>query len=99
MTRSARELGARAGDAELTKRDTTNSRALRDATVAALRSAGATLSAPSRSALANHLRLAPDLAELPQHVVAHGLAPFSDATRAVVPATRARPRLLVPGRV
>jgi GT2 family glycosyltransferase/glycosyltransferase involved in cell wall biosynthesis len=98
-----RDLAALGSDTEFPNRDPKHWRALRDATVAALRSAGATLIAPSRSALANHLRLAPELAELPQHVIAHGLAPWPDDALAVAAnkATTAprRPRLLIPGRV
>ena len=48
----ARDLAALGDDAEFPNRDPQHWRALRDATVAALRSAGATLIAPSRSALA-----------------------------------------------
>src|SRR5207342_2668062 len=68
-----RDLAALGNDAEFANRDAKHWRTLRDATVAAMRTAGATLIAPSRSALANHLRLAPELGELPQHVIAHGL--------------------------
>lgn len=95
----AQDLAALGSDAEFANRDPKHWRTLRDATVAALRSAGATLIAPSRSALANHLRLAPELAELPQHIVAHGLAPWPGALPASASASRERPRLLVPGRV
>jgi GT2 family glycosyltransferase len=96
----ARDLAALGDDAEFPNRDPKHWRALRDATVAALRTAGATLIAPSRSALVNHLRLAPELAELPQHVIAHGLAPWPKEMRAPAEtSTRVRPRLLVPGRV
>ncbi len=76
----AQDLAALGADAEFANRDPKHWRALRDATVATLRSAGATMVAPSRSALANHLRLAPELAELPQHVIAHGLAPWRAST-------------------
>ena len=96
----ARDLGALGDDAEFTNRDPKHWRALRDATVSALRTAGATLIAPSRSALANHLRLAPELVELPPHVVAHGLAPWpKDIPASAKAPAHARPRLLVPGRV
>ncbi len=95
----AQDLAALGADAEFPNRDPKHWRTLRDATVSTMRNAGTTLIAPSRSALANHLRLAPELGELPQHIVAHGLAAFPDATRATIPAARARPRLLVPGRV
>jgi GT2 family glycosyltransferase len=96
----AQDLAALGSDAEFPNRDPKHWRALREATVAALRGAGATLIAPSRSALANHLRLAPELGELPQHVIAHGLAPWPDGARTAPPAApRRRARLLVPGRV
>jgi GT2 family glycosyltransferase/glycosyltransferase involved in cell wall biosynthesis len=96
----ARDLAAAGDDAEFANRDPKHWRAIRDATVAALRAAGATLIAPSRSALANHLRLAPELGELPQHVIAHGLAPWpDDAPRASAPPERGRARLLITGRV
>ncbi|HEV7490214.1 MAG TPA: glycosyltransferase [Rhodanobacteraceae bacterium] len=99
-TQRARDLAAFGDDAEFPNRDPKHWRTLRDATVSALRAAGATLIAPSRSALSNELRLAPELAELPKHVIAHGLAPWPEnaPTPAQVPA-RKRPRLLVPGRV
>ncbi len=81
-------------------RDAAAWKALRDATVAALLEARATLVAPSRSALADDLRLAPELGALPAHVIAHGLAPWpADAPRAPLPPARARLRLVVPGRV
>jgi GT2 family glycosyltransferase/glycosyltransferase involved in cell wall biosynthesis len=104
----ARDLAAQGDDAEFPNRDTAHWRALRDAMSRALRNADATMIAPSRSALANHLRLAPELAELPQHVIAHGFAPwpegFSPLPLARQGRVRAlfaqhRPRLLVPGRV
>ncbi|MET0229481.1 MAG: glycosyltransferase, partial [Rhodanobacteraceae bacterium] len=99
-TQRARDLAAGGADAEFANRDPKHWRTIRDATVAALRDARATLIAPSRSALANHLRLAPELGELPQHVIAHGLAPWpDDAPRASAPPPRARARLLVIGRV
>lgn len=78
---------------------------LRDAYVAALRSASARFVAPSATALANVLRLAPELRDLPARVIAHGTAPFADvATLRNVVTPRGTPehrrlRLLVPGRV
>ncbi|HET7925690.1 MAG TPA: glycosyltransferase, partial [Rhodanobacteraceae bacterium] len=101
----AQDLAALGSDAEFSNRDPKHWRTLRDATVTALRSAGATLIAPSRSALANHLRLAPELGELPQHVIAHGLAPWlsplplAGEGRVRALSAQSRPRLLVPGRV
>ena len=96
----ARDLDAQRDDAEFSNRDPKHWRALRDATVAALRAAGTTQIAPSRSALANHLRLAPELAELSQHVIAHGLAPWPrNAPTSPAPPRERKPRLLIPGRV
>ena len=86
----ARDLATQGDDAEFANRDPKHWRLLRDATVSALRNAGATLIAPSRSALANHLRLAPELGELPQHVIAHGLAPWPET------AVREREHVSVP---
>ncbi|MEO6689694.1 MAG: glycosyltransferase, partial [Dokdonella sp.] len=96
----AADLAATGDDREFANRDPAHWHRLRDETVAALRVAKATLIAPSRSALANHLRLAPQLRELPQHVIAHGLAAWPNAAaRPPVSSARARPRLLVPGRI
>ena len=95
----ARDLAAQGSDAEFANRNPKHWRALRDATVAALRTAGASLVAPSRSALDNHLRLAPELGELASHVVAHGLAPWPKPAQFMPPPRRERPRLLIPGRV
>jgi GT2 family glycosyltransferase/glycosyltransferase involved in cell wall biosynthesis len=96
----AADLAATGDDREFVNRDPVHWQRLRDETVDALRNARATLIAPSRSALANHLRLAPELRQLPQHVVAHGLAPWPAGSTHVAPApARARPRLLLPGRI
>lgn len=74
-------------------------RRLRDAYIAALHGASARLVAPSRTALANVLRLAPELRDLPARVIAHGTAPFADAALQPPPRRRGALRLLVPGRV
>ncbi|HEY0181021.1 MAG TPA: glycosyltransferase [Dokdonella sp.] len=96
----AADLRASGGDAEFAERDVRHWRRLRDDTVAALRAARATLLAPTRSALANHLRLAPELVALRSAVVPHGFAAWpADAPRAAAPPARERLRLLVPGRV
>ncbi len=85
---------------EFANADPRHWRHLHDATVAALQEAHATLVAPSRSALANHLRLAPALATLPNRVIAHALAPWPDGTQALpAPPRRERLRLVVPGRI
>ncbi|MEO7323764.1 MAG: glycosyltransferase [Dokdonella sp.] len=94
------DLAATGEDREFANRDPAHWQRLHDETVTALRSANATLIAPSRSALANHLRLAPHLRELPQHVIAHGLAAWPAGTAHVgTSSAHARPRLLVPGRI
>ncbi|MBL8296845.1 MAG: glycosyltransferase [Rhodanobacteraceae bacterium] len=72
---------------------------LRDAYVTALCSASARLVAPSRTALANVLRLAPELHGLPARVIAHGTAPFAEAAPLKPAQRREGLRLLVPGRV
>lgn len=96
----ARDLANAGDDAEFANRDPQHWRRLRDATVAALRTAQATLIAPSRSALANQLRLAPELGELAAHVIAHGLAAWpADAPHVPAPPARERLRLVVPGRI
>ncbi|GMU43641.1 MAG: hypothetical protein AMXMBFR25_16270 [Lysobacterales bacterium] len=71
-------------------------------TVQALVEARAELIAPSRCALANLVRVAPELAELPQHCIAHGSAGWGAAEAEL----RAQPldfggrlRLLVLGRI
>ena len=94
----ARDLAG--ADAEFANRDPHHWSTLRDETVGALRAAQATLIAPSRSALANQLRLAPELCDLRTHVVAHGLAPWPAAAPTVIPrSSRDRLRLIVPGRI
>lgn len=75
-------------------------RALRDGTVSALLAAKARVIAPSRSALANDLRLAPELASLSSTVIAHGLDAWpANAARAAAPIAREKLRLVIPGRV
>ncbi len=96
----AGDLAALGADAEFANRDPAHWLRLREATVAALLAARATLVAPSRAALASHLRLAPELAALPASVIGHGLAPWPAGSPAVpAPPARARLRLVVPGRV
>jgi GT2 family glycosyltransferase/glycosyltransferase involved in cell wall biosynthesis len=97
----AKDLGAHGDDAEFANRQPAHWQRLRDATVAAMREANATLISPSRSALVNHLRLAPELSSLPQHVIAHGLAawPKRDPIEPSANVARKKPRLIVPGRV
>lgn len=96
----ARDLAGADDGREFANRDPQHWRRLRDATVTALRAAQAILVAPSRSALANQLRLAPELGELTSHVIAHGLAPWpADAPQTPAPPARERLRLVVPGRI
>jgi GT2 family glycosyltransferase/glycosyltransferase involved in cell wall biosynthesis len=74
--------------------------ALRDAYVAALCSARAALIAPTRAVLSNVVRLAPALAELPQHCIAHGVPPWPAPLPQPAPrAQRDTLRVLVPGRI
>ncbi len=73
---------------------------------AALLAANVTLIAPSQSALGNFTRLAPALAQLPAHVIGHGLAPWprlfatplADAKKRSA-RTDAKLSVLVPGRI
>jgi len=97
-TQRAADLAAADREFEFAHRDPAYWQQLRDACVAALQAAPARLVAPSRTALANLLRLAPELAALPTRVIAHGIVPLA----AVEPQERrdgARLRLVVPGRV
>ncbi|HZW72417.1 MAG TPA: glycosyltransferase, partial [Caldimonas sp.] len=90
----------RGKDFEFAERDPSFWTLLRSACVAALVAADAQLVAPSRTMLANLLRLEPKLAALPQTVIAHGLAPWPEPVTPVPsPPRRARLRLVVPGRV
>ena len=100
------DLRALGSDSEFAERDPAHWAALRDAYVSAACDAKATLVAPSRSALANVLRLAPEWRALPQQVIAHGLAAWPGAPANAPPARGASPkressrlRLIVPGRV
>ena len=85
---------------EFINRDPQHWKELRDGFVAAVLESGATLVAPSRSALANELRLAPEFATLDSHVIAHGVAAWSSGTTALpAPPKRERLRLVVVGRL
>ncbi|MGA8277850.1 MAG: glycosyltransferase [Rhodanobacteraceae bacterium] len=95
----ARDLAGVGADREFAESDPQYWKRLRDSTVADLCNARAVLLAPSRSALANDLRLAPELRDLPQHVIAHGFAWPQTAPRAPLPPTRERLRLVLPGRI
>lgn len=95
----AADLAAMDAGAEFAERDPACWRQLRDAFVATLRATNATLVAPSRSALANHLRLAPELAALDADVIAHGLAAWPRQATLPAPPARERLRLVVTGRI
>ena len=96
----AADLAAQGEDGEFANRDPAHWRRLRDAFVTAALEAPAMLVAPSRSALANHVRLAPELGALPSQVIAHGLAAWPDGhPRIDAPPARDRLRLVMTGRV
>lgn len=61
--------------------------------------AGARLVSPSHAARDNLGRIEPRLAALEWHVIPHGLAPFGTPIADATPPPRARPVLLVPGRI
>ena len=85
---------------EFVDRDPQHWQALRDAFVAAAIESKAILVAPSRSALANELNLAPEFAALDNHVIAHGLAAWPEGTKTLpTPPKRDRLRLVVVGRL
>lgn len=94
------DLAAAGTDGVFAPRDAERWKMLREASVAAWIAAGATLVAPSRAALDNERRLAPELHALRASVIPHGVADWPlDAPRAATPPTRALLRLVVPGRV
>ncbi len=96
----ARDLAAPAHAAVFTAHPPAYWKTLRDACVEALRTARATLVAPSRSALADDLVLAGELAALDHAIVPHGLADWPHAAGPLpAPPARERLRLVVPGRV
>lgn len=85
---------------EFARREPQHWQRLRDAYVQAALAASVRIVAPSRTALANFLRLAPELKDRPARVVAHGTAPFAmDVEIASTQSPREALRLLVPGRV
>ena len=96
----ARDLRDGDDEAMFANRDPAHWQALRDAFVADLLAARASLLAPSHSALANQLRLAPELAALRHEVIGHGLALWPDETRhSSAPPARDKLRLVMIGRV
>ncbi|WP_313916873.1 glycosyltransferase [Tahibacter sp.] len=98
-TQRATDLAAADVDFEFASREPAYWQQLRDAYVDALRTASASLFAPSRTALANVLRLAPELGALRARVITHGIAPFPATPAAAPMRTSATLRLVVPGRV
>lgn len=85
---------------EFIERDPQHWKNVRDTFVAAVLASKATLIAPSRSALENELRLAPEFAALDRHVIAHGLAAWPKNTKMLpAPPQRERLRLVVVGRL
>ncbi|HET6631372.1 MAG TPA: glycosyltransferase [Rhodanobacteraceae bacterium] len=91
---------AEAGDEfEFAERSPGFWRSLREAFVQAALASHATLVAPTASAMAAELRLAPALRDLPRNIVPHGLAPWPPHDPLPPPPARSRLRLLVPGRI
>ncbi len=72
---------------------------LRAAYVDALRGARPTLVAPLPGVRDNACRIEPALRDLSWRIVPHGLRPFPESRPAPSPPARARPRVLVPGRI
>ena len=96
----AADLAALGPDREFTNTDPAHWKTIRDAAVSKLLAAGAQLVAPSRSALANELRLAPELSALRSAVIPHGLAGWpAGSPRSSDPPPRDRLRIVIPGRV
>jgi len=94
------DLAGAGNDFEFAERDAVFWNTLRGAYVDAAIAAGVVLIAPSRSTLANLLRLEPRFAALPQAVIPHGLAPWpAGTTQLPSPPRRERLRLVIPGRV
>ena len=95
----AASLASVGQDFEFAHRQPAHWLAVRRAYVEAVLAAKANLVAPSASAMAAQLRLAPKLESLPRQVIPHGLAAWPEATPLAAPPVRQRLRLLVPGRV
>ena len=97
----AADMRSAGADFEFSDRDPGYWRSLREAYVSAALAAKAHLVAPSRSALANLLRIEPRFTALASTVIAHGLAPWPATAPVPAPAPppRERLRLVVLGRV
>ena len=94
------DLATQDADREFTNTDPKHWKALRDAAISAMIDSPTQLIAPSRSALANDLRLAPELRVLTSTIIAHGLSTWpGEVARASTPPSRPRLRLVFPGRV
>lgn len=100
-TRLRADLARAGADFEFAERDADYWIALADAFAQTAVQAHATLIAPSRAAMKQFTRLQPRLSALPQHIIAHGIAPWPTSVRLPLPAPppRDRLRLVVLGRV
>jgi O-antigen biosynthesis protein len=94
------DLSKASSEFEFADRSPAHWATLRTAYVQAVVDAAASVVAPSPSMLANLLRIEPAFAALPHRVIAHGLAPWTNAADLPSdPPRRERLRLVVPGRV
>ncbi len=94
------DLAAQGADREFANPDPAHWKSLRDATITAMIDSRTQLVAPSRSALDNDLRLAPELRVLASAIIPHGLSAWpGEPARASKPPSRPRLRLVFPGRV
>ncbi|MEO7916744.1 MAG: glycosyltransferase, partial [Dokdonella sp.] len=85
---------------EFVSRDPAHWQRLRDAYVEAVVGAKPVMVAPSRSALTNQMKLAPEFGVLDGRVIAHGLAPWPKSAKPIASAPqRERLRLVVVGRL
>jgi GT2 family glycosyltransferase len=86
-------------DSPFAERDPAAWLALRERWLDALAAAHATLVFPGEALRASLLRIEPRLAALGWRVIPHGLPPFAAPVRDSAPPARARPRVLVLGRL
>ncbi|HSM99493.1 MAG TPA: glycosyltransferase, partial [Rudaea sp.] len=95
------DLAAADAGFEFAERDPDWWLALRERVADAALAAHATLVAPSRSAVEIFLKLQPRLAQLPQHVIPHGIAAWPATARIPLPAApvHEKLRLMILGRV
>ncbi|MGB8634240.1 MAG: glycosyltransferase [Rhodanobacteraceae bacterium] len=92
-------LAAARPDFEFAHREPGYWRALRRAFVEAAITSKAMLVGPSHSAMQAHLKLAPDLAALEQHVIPHGVVAWPESLPMPEGRRSGRLRLVVPGRI